>query len=65
MDTLKQEEDEDQTIAVLPPDSKARVMGSVTNQVGKAWDTALATMWDLQKNLPESLSKKQMITLLV
>ena len=42
VDTLKQEEEEDLIVAVLPPDAKVRVMNSVINQVGKAWDTSLA-----------------------
>ena len=59
VDALKHEEGEDQTLAVFPLDAKSRLMGLVTNQVDKAWDTALATMWEIQVNLLKTSTKSQ------
>ena len=50
-------------VAVLPLDAKARLMGAITNQVGKAWDTAFAAMWDIQENLLEVSTKAQALAL--
>ena len=38
VETLKQDEDEDEVMTMLPPDAMVALMGSKTNQVGKAWD---------------------------
>ena len=57
VDTLKQEEEQDLAVAVLPPDAKAQLMGAITNRVGKAWDIALVAMWEIQENLLEVSTK--------
>ena len=64
MATFKQKEEEDQTMSVLPLDAKASLMGLVTNQVGKAWDATLATMWEIQENLLESSTRSRKKTCL-
>ena len=63
VDALKQKEKEDKTMAVLSLDAKARLMGSVMSQVGKAWDIALAKMWEIQENLLESSTKVKALAL--
>ena len=47
VDTLKLEKEEDMIVVVLSLNAKARLMGAITNQVGKAWVTTLATMWEI------------------
>ena len=39
-------------------------MGAITNQVGKAWDIALAAMWDIQENMLKVSTKAQTLALL-
>ena len=48
VETLKHEEEEDQIMAVLPLNAKARLMGLVTTHVSKAQNTILVAMWNLQ-----------------
>ena len=63
VDTLKQEEEEDQQVAVLPKNAKAKLMVSVTNQVGKAWEIALSPTWKIQETLLENSTSSQVLAL--